>query len=230
MQYHIQTATTQQQREAIYCFRYSIYMEEFNKLHIPADHQNKMLFDDADKYSKLYYAIADKNIVATIRGQRGAEGPFTNTDYNFFKFSEFEKYIGHHKMAIVNRLMVDKEYRRSTLAHEMMLATYLGGLEVGTRLCFITCDDKLLPLYLRYGFRIYTESFILINGEKRNRLVLFLCDKKYLKKTNSPFLTHLPESLDDKGYYAQLVEEKVGFDLLDEIESSDSSSIIKNAS
>jgi len=217
MSYPIKIASSQQEKEAIYRFRYKVYMEELNKHHIAADHANKMMFNEADDHTILYYADDGKDVIATVRSQRGIEGVFTKDDNEFFGIDEFEKYIDYKKIAIVDRLIVDKAFRHSALAHEMMLATYLGGLEVGTRICFITCDEKLLPMYLRYGFRIYTEPALLSSGEKRNKLVLCLCDRDYLQKVRSPFLLHLPESFDDKEKYATIIEKKLKLRLTKEL-------------
>lgn len=92
----------------------------------------------------------------------------------------------------------------------MMIAVYLGGLKVGTQICFITCDESLLPLYLHYGFRTYIAPAIIANNQKRHRLLLCVCDKTYLEKVRSPFLSHLPQELDDKGSYAKKIA-KTGF-------------------
>lgn len=227
MGHSIKIASSPQEREAIYRFRYKVYMEELNKYHITADHNNKMLFDEADDYTVLYYACNDDSVIATVRSQRGTEGSFKKEDIEFFGIVDFNTHIHYREIAIVDRLIVDKDFRRKPLAHEMMMATYLGGLAVGTRVCFITCDEKLLHMYLRYGFRMYATPSIIASGEKRYKLILLLCDKNHLQKVKSPFFNHLPESLDDKGKYAGIVEENVGFKLTDDIQA-DYSLITKN--
>ena len=213
MDYIIQTATSSQEREAIYRFRYRVYIEEMKKWHVQADHENKLLYDDADAYTVLYYAFMNNEIAATVRSQRGTEGLFIKDGKEFFGIDEFEAHFDYRKIAIVDRLIVDQPYRRGLLAHQMMLKTYIEGLQVGTRLCFIACDDQLLPMYIRYGFRIYCDPAILPTGDRRHRLLLFLCDRDHLQKVRSPFLSYLPESMDDKGANAVLVQEKLNLQL-----------------
>jgi hypothetical protein len=215
MEHIIQTAKTEDEREAIYRFRYRIYIEEMQKRHVRADHENKILSDHADSYTLLYYAAINHEIAATVRSQRGTEGLFLKEVSTFFEIDEFETFFDHRKIAIVDRLIVDNPYRRGLLAHQMMLRTYTDGLQAGTKLCFISCDDQLLPMYLRYGFRTYKEPSVLPTGEQRHRLLLFLCDKGHLQQVRSPFLPHLTECMDDKGVNAALAKEKLNLTLME---------------
>ncbi|HTK19216.1 MAG TPA: hypothetical protein VL442_06885 [Mucilaginibacter sp.] len=217
MPHHIQIAETSEECLSIYKFRYKIYVDELKKLHVNADHQQKLLFDEADRYMTLYYVTADSKLAATARSQRGFRGSFLKDDVGYFGISEFENFFDHDKIAIVDRLIVENAFRHTSLAHEMMLRIYIDGWQSGIRLCFITCDDNLLSMYIRYGFRIYQEPVLLNSGERRHKLLLLLCDKSHLKKVRSPFLFYLPEDLDDKGSYAALVEQKLSIDLLYQI-------------
>jgi len=153
-----------------------------------------MLFDEADENAVLYYASANNEIVATIRSQFGTEGSFKASDNDFFGISTFETVVAHEKVGIVDRLIVDKNFRRDSLAHEIMQAAYIGSLKGGTKVCFITCDDKLLPLYIRYGFRVYTEPVHLPTGEKRNRMVLFYATGNICKKYEARFYRTCPKT------------------------------------
>ena len=213
MEHIIQTAKTEEERQAIYRFRYKVYIEEMQKRHVPADHDNKLLSDDADDYTLLYYAHINNEIAATVRSQRGTEGVFTREGKDFFGMDEFELHFDYRSLSIVDRLIVDDPYRHGLLAHQMMLRTYTDGLEAGTKLCFIACDDQLLPMYLRYGFRIYGEPAVLPTGELRHRLLLFLRDWEHLQRVRSPFLPHLPPTMDDRGADAALAMGKLNLTL-----------------
>ena len=213
MEYQIIIAKTQEEKEAIYKFRYKIYFDELKKLHLPADHTNKQMYDEADEYCALYYAKDGENIIATVRAIRGVDGAFLKADIDFFNIGKFEEYFNHDEIAVVNRLIIDKPYRHTPLTNELMLATYFGGLDVGTKLCFITCDSSLLGFYLKYGFRLFQNPVAIKNNQLRYHLVLILYDLAHLKKVNSPFVPHLPEQLNDHGAYARKIESDVGYGL-----------------
>jgi len=213
MAHTIRIAKTEQEREAIFRFRYKIYSEELQKNHLPVDHHKKMLFDQADYHTVLYYALQDEELIATVRSQRGTEGPFSPEQFEYFQIGSFVPFLDCSRLAIVDRLIVAPAFRKTPLAHEMMKATYLGGLEVGTKICFVTCEDHLMPMYLRYGFVHYQDPVILKNGQIRHRLLLFLCDRQRLEKIGSPFFQYLPAAQNDHGRYADLVTETIGFRL-----------------
>jgi predicted GNAT family N-acyltransferase len=209
MSYQIQIAKTRKEKEAVYQFRYQVYVEEMGKQHIEADHQQHLVFDEMDDYGTIYYACSDNNVIGTVRSLRGTEESFAKVDNRFFEVRRFQKYIKHEEMGVVDRLMVDKAHRLSRLGHDL-LATYLEGVSMGTNLCFVCCEDFLLPIYLRYGLRVYEEPAQLATGGKRHKLVLFLRDREHLTKVNSPFLPHLPGNIDDQGFYVNMLEEKAG--------------------
>ncbi|MGZ3753349.1 MAG: hypothetical protein ACXVAU_18840, partial [Mucilaginibacter sp.] len=147
MKYDIRVATIKEEKEAIYRFRYRVYIEEMQKTHIQADHEATLLSDEADSYMVLYYSCINNKLAATVRSQRGPEGSFIERDRLFFLTDYFEELFDHNCLAIVDKLIVDIPYRNSLLAHEMMVRTYIDGWKAGTRLCFITCDDQLLSMY-----------------------------------------------------------------------------------
>jgi len=214
MSHNIVVANTLFERNSIFRFRYQVYISELQKTHVEADHSNQMLYDEADRYMVLYYIDCHNQVAGTVRSQRGSEGPFMQEEMDLYGINDFEKFIDHDKIAIVDRLAVDVPFRKTTMAHELMLRTYIDGWAAGTRLCFITCDDHLLAMYIRYGFRIYKEPYLLSSGDKRHRLLLFLCDINHLKKVRSPFLSHLPDHMDDQGTYAALVQRHLDIVLL----------------
>ncbi|MFN8236637.1 MAG: GNAT family N-acyltransferase [Chitinophagales bacterium] len=209
----IHTAKTNDEKEEIYRFRYKIYIEELKKLHFVADHNKKQLYDEADNYCAVYYVKNNDGIIGTCRAIRGTDGQFTESDISIFNISFIEQFIEHEKIAVVNRLIIDKSYRHTNLVHQLFLESYLGGLKEGTRICFVTCDSMLLHMYIKYGFRTFSDPVQLNNKQTRFLLFLSLCDLSYLKSINSPFVPYLPTELDDHGFYAKKMETEGGFNL-----------------
>jgi predicted GNAT family N-acyltransferase len=217
MSNRILVASSAEARESIFRFRYEVYIEELNKMHIAADHSNKMMCDEADDISTLYYAVDETGLMATVRVQHGAYGAFQQKEKAFYNINAFEKCIASKQIGITDRLMVKKEYRRSFLTHEIMLATYLDAVKQDMKACFISCEEKLLPMYFRYGFRMYDEPASIDSGDKRYKLIIIVHDRQHLEKMRSPFFQHLPASLDDKGFCAALIREKTAFILTDSL-------------
>lgn len=212
-QFEVRLATTQEEREAIYRFRYKIYIEEKKKYHIPADHEQKRMYDEADAYSALYYILENGNMISSVRAMRGTDGAFLQRDIDFFGIAEFEKYFPHKELAIVNRLVVDANFRNTQVINETLIATYKGGINASTKICFIICDEWLLQRYEGFGSRIYGKPVELKNKMKRYRLLLILRDCEYLKKVKSPHLPYADRNLDDQGEYARKVTDLLGYPL-----------------
>jgi len=203
MKYTITRARTAKEREAIYRFRYRIFIEEQQKLYIKADHEHKMLYDEIDAFATLYYAQQEGIVIGTVRVMHGAEGDFTQSDIDFFSINNYEKYFSHEELAIADRFIVAPQFRHTRLAYLLMMTT-LGGLEQGVKVCFITCLDALLDMYLHFGFRAYAEPYLLENGFKRHKLVLHIDDLEYLEKAKSPIVKYLKPGFYDDNKFAAM--------------------------
>ena len=70
-------AETQQEKDAVYRFRYEIYVAEMGRYGEAADHERKMLVEPEDETARIYYAAIDGEVVATSRFSWGGDAPFT---------------------------------------------------------------------------------------------------------------------------------------------------------
>jgi predicted GNAT family N-acyltransferase len=206
----IKLAASSAEKEAIYRLRYDIYVLELGKSQFSSDHEKKMLSDEADHYAALFYMESGKSVIGSNRIQLGAD--MLRSDYNkeVYKTDLIARSVEPEKIAIVDRLMVRPENRRSRVTHDLMLNTYLFALGKGVKLGLITTEEKYLQMYLRYGFRVYDQPAFLPSCEKRYKMVLSLCDRGHLTRVNSPFLNYLPEVMDDNGSYVAAVKRTVG--------------------
>ena len=211
MKFSIKLAISQEEKEAIYRFRYRIYIEELNKTHINADHNRRLLYDEGDEDATLYYALNDdKKIVGTVRGIDGTK-KIPAEIIDLFGINTFEQSFALGELAVVDRLMVDSDYRNLRLGHELMVATFVEGLRIGTKVGFLICDEALLPVYLHYGWLSYGKPLRLSNGKMRYRLLCFLQDRRHLKKVRSPLFNYIPADVDDKGVAAERTTKLLGY-------------------
>jgi hypothetical protein len=67
-------AVSDEEREELYRFRYSIYVEELRRYGGIADHARRLLVEPEDAHSILYGAREAREIVATARLTLGADG------------------------------------------------------------------------------------------------------------------------------------------------------------
>ena len=74
----ILVAQTEGEREAIYRFRYDVYVEEMGRYRSIADHDRRMLVEPEDATANHVYALADGEVVGAARGSWGGAGPFSD--------------------------------------------------------------------------------------------------------------------------------------------------------
>lgn len=111
---HFKVANNPEQKQAIYAFRYKIYIQEMGKTITDVDHENKLLKDDRDDHSVQFYLEDEDGVVACLRSFVSEEKPFTSEEIDDFAlnlFSSFEK----GSISLTGKLMIDpkkKEYFR----------------------------------------------------------------------------------------------------------------------
>lgn len=71
------SAETEDEKEAVYCFRYEIYVEEMNRYREIADHENRMFREPEDDTARIFYAAQDGQVVATSRFNWGGAMPLS---------------------------------------------------------------------------------------------------------------------------------------------------------
>ena len=194
MSFNIKLATTTEEKEAIYRFRYIVYVEELGKHHIDADHVTKMMFDNADDNALLYFAINEVGVIGTVRLMPGKNG-FTSKLSDYFEIDKFEKAFPLAEMAIIDRLIVARKYRNIQLGHALSLATFSEGQKLGTRIVFMTSEEKTMPMHIHYGWRCYMAPKIIHASIKRFNFIFFTRDYAYLNKIGSPFVHHIDKDL-----------------------------------
>src|ERR1700694_2571781 len=67
-------AKTPGEKEAVYRFRYSVYVEEMGRYQDTADHTNRRLVEPEDDHSLIFFATDGVDVVATARLTWGGDG------------------------------------------------------------------------------------------------------------------------------------------------------------
>ncbi len=70
----VHTATTGAEREAVYRFRFDVYVEELGRYGAIADHANRLLADPEDDRSWIVYATAADDVIGSLRLTWGGDG------------------------------------------------------------------------------------------------------------------------------------------------------------
>jgi hypothetical protein len=164
-------AQSEDEREALFRFRYSIYVEEMGRYGRIADHRGRRLVEPEDANSILYGARARGEIVGTSRMTLGAGG-FSERQISQYSLTPFLAELPIQAMAVGERLMVAPDLRGSTVGPKLRDLALEDVEAANVRLVFGNCEPHLLSLYLSSGARTYADQNI--NSEDAGYLVPLL--------------------------------------------------------
>lgn len=182
----VRAATTAAEREAIYRFRYSIYVEEL-QYGYEADHERKWLkqAEDEKPYTTLLYAGAPDDIKGTVRLRAWKPGAVPREVYDAISL---ERFPGIEKLGVahVGRLMIRPSLRGKLVLPSLLMAGYdfMAG-ECGADLAFLDCVPGIVRHYRQLGCRPYGGRLVDLGYSPGVPLVIVLSDYAHLKRSGS---------------------------------------------
>lgn len=185
----IKLAETEEEKQRIYAFRYSIYVDELQKNQLSsADHRNKIVRDKLDEHGLLFYAEVNGEIVATLRANIASNEIITDYLLENYALAPFLEKFDLSSISFTSRLMVSRHKRGSSVLAQLLGHSYRYGLEHGLRLDFCHCQPSLLPLYKHLGYKRYTDNFVDQETGYRIPMVLVIRDVEYMRTAHSPLV------------------------------------------
>jgi hypothetical protein len=159
MAYTFDQAGTDEQREAVFRFRYSVYVEEMGRYRSTADHANRRLVEAEDSNSHLFFARDGDDVVATARLTCGADG-FSDRQIQQYSLQPFLDALPARVMAVGERAMVEPRLRGTGLLEQLMAHSHRFIDDLDIRIIFGACEPHLLSMYLGWGQRTYADRNI----------------------------------------------------------------------
>jgi hypothetical protein len=183
----VHIADIQEEREAIYRFRYRAYVEELGRKMGNPDHTRRWMHDEEDDkpYSTLLYTAEGDEITGTIRLLHWGPGEVPEKVSRTFSMERFE---GIDVMTIgrVARLVIRPDRRGQLGLVSLACALYqLCAEDYGVDVGFIHCATGLVRYYRLLGFRTYAGRLVEAADGIEVPLVYFPSDRAYLEKFGS---------------------------------------------
>jgi len=190
-------ASNHEELEAIFEFRYRIYVEEMRRPQKDADHKRRCIRDALDDTAINLAAWNDERIVGVARVNLARHGGLGMYE----EFYEMNGVAADHpsRTSIITRLMLAPEFRQKGLAVQMFCVCFGIGLRQGVRWNFVDCNSPLVPLFLRFGFLEHLPTAMHPEYGRVHRLRLDLHDIENLHRVGSPFLDLLPARRAESG-------------------------------
>jgi len=102
----IQLAESEDEKQAVYRFRYDVYVEEMGRYGAAADHANRRLVEPEDATARIFYAAEDGVVVATSRFSWGGDAPFSRRLIEHYQLAPFLAEMAPERIAVGERGMV----------------------------------------------------------------------------------------------------------------------------
>lgn len=181
----IRLASTANELEAIYRFRYAIYTQDANLPQVYADGVKQTIEDPFDRCAYNFAAFKCNEVVGALRVNFSRD---SDLDY-YEKFLKMHSVGFYHPGAtsICTRLMVAPQFRGSSVALRLAKASYAFALRHQIRYNFVDCSDRMIRFFERLG---YVHQGCAEHPEYGvgNVMRLDLLDRVNLAQIQSPFL------------------------------------------
>ena len=198
---YIGRAETEAEREAVFRFRYRIYVQEMGRYQSVADHERERFAEPVDDHSLLFYTSVDgpgSEVVATSRVTCGADG-LSDRQIDQYQLQPFLDRVPADVVAVGERAMVRPDLRGSSLFLDLMGQSFAEINQRRIELMFGASEAHLLSLYQSLGMRTYSQRNI--NSTEAGYLIpqlLVVEDVEYLRRLKSPFARFAKDFGDDR--------------------------------
>jgi hypothetical protein len=168
MAFVVARAETEDDKEAVYRFRYSVYVEEMGRYQQTADHVGRRLVEAEDEQAWIFFARDGDDVVGTARLSWGADG-FSIRQVDEYSLTPFLAELAPSMLAVGERVMVMPKYRGTGLVDELLECRRELAANHDVRVVFSACEPHLLSLYLSQGRKTYADKNI--NGVEAGYLI-----------------------------------------------------------
>ncbi len=184
----IHVATTREELDAVYRFRYSIYYEEYGRQIGNPDHERRMVTDPHDEadFSTILYSGSPDDITGTVRLRHWKPGEIPEYDLREMSMDLIPD-IEHRHVAEIGRFMIRRSLRGKLLLASFARETYdlLCGRQM-SELTFCYCAPGLINYYRKLGARPFGGRLVHTPDGMMVPLVSVLSDHEYYKRNGSP--------------------------------------------
>lgn len=180
-------ATTPEEREAVYRFRYAVYVDEKKWTFGGPDHERRQVRDahDDQPYSRQVYVGDVDDIKGACRLMVWDPGAVPDAEFEEFSMKLFPN-IASLRTAEIGRFCIRPGFRGKLVLPSLASAVYdhLVAVEE-VDLSFCVCRPTLMRYYARLGSRPYRGELVPYEFGMAIPLVSVLSDEAYFRKVGA---------------------------------------------
>ncbi len=183
----VHEASCPEEREAVYRFRYTVYVEELGrKLAAGADPDRRVICDEDDErdYTLHLYTGRPGEVSGSLRLCHWEPGQVPEHHAAPLSMHVFPG-IRQTGVGEIGRLMIHPTMRGRLVLLSLIRAMYDAAAQRGCELLFCNCAPGLVPHYRRLGMRPYRAPLVPTEDGLEVPLVGVMSDAAYLQRMGS---------------------------------------------
>jgi hypothetical protein len=183
----VHTAASRAEVEAIYSFRYTVFVEELGRELGGVDHENRWVHDDEDEkpYTFHAYTGTPDHITGSMRLRFWPPGSVPEHERHLFAMDQIPG-IETLSVAEGDRFMISRGLRGRLILPSMMRTMFeILVVDQGADLVFCCCGPGLVRHYRKLGFRPYRAQPIHSPEGMRVPLMAIPSDIDYARSQGS---------------------------------------------
>jgi N-acyl-L-homoserine lactone synthetase len=193
----VREVTTDQEREALFAFRYQVYVSEL-AMTDEADHERGWLRDDYDDHSTNYALFEDDAVVGALRIIRMSEIGDIDPFMEKFSMAPALSEFGAQAIVATSRFMIADRLRNTMAILHLLRKLWEYSGAHGVRLNYGDCSPHLVAFYERLGFRRYVEGYNDDAYGFKLPLMMIMRDNAFMRRVRSPFASMNTDEGDDR--------------------------------
>lgn len=188
---------TADEREALYRFRYDVYVDE-HQMTSDADHERRWLYDAYDDEAVSYALFEeDGSIVGSLRCLFLADLADPSALVDKFAMEDAVARFGLEGLVTTSRFILSPHLRHGRAIFRLMQAAHQEATQRGARLNYGDCSPHLLPFYEQMGYRRYSDGFNDTAFGYKLPIVMLVGDRAHMRAVRSPLARLIDEAADD---------------------------------
>ncbi len=175
------------ERDAVFELRHEIYIGELQLRHLASGEDRRMI-DEEDADGRLLVAVADGQLVGSMRLNLGADAPIHASFRHDLQLDPFLEAVPERRVMICSRFVVSPAYRGTLVPFQLFAGAAEEAARAGVELVFCDCQPHLIRLYYALGFRSYGRVYSPNGWAIKVPLVLLGGDVEHMRAVSSPLL------------------------------------------
>lgn len=209
----VHRATTREELEAVYRFRYEVYHEEFGRELGAPDHERRWVTDAADEadYTTILYTGTPDNITGTMRLHHWRAGEVPEVHFDELSMDVIPG-VSNLNTGELGRFMIRRSRRGSLILASLVRESFeILAAEHDTHVSFCYCSPGLVGLYKRMSLQPFGGRLINAPDGMMVPLACIMCDAETHERLGS-FLAPIvpryygPDKMLDLDAYRPLFE------------------------